>query len=94
MAEDLSAALRKIFFGPVAGLPQKTSTTGTTTTGTATTPSTEPATALTIKQLADSAMEHYKKALDAQKRGDWATYGEEIKLLEEILKKMQTAYSA
>ncbi|MHB1325033.1 MAG: UPF0182 family membrane protein [Thermoleophilia bacterium] len=91
MAEDLSAALQKIFSAPVAGLPQKTSTTGTTTTGTATTPSTEPATALTIKQLADSAMEHYKKALDAQKRGDWATYGEEIKLLEEILKKMQTA---
>ena len=34
-------------------------------------------------------MDHYNKALDAQKRGDWTTYGSEIKQLEDILKQMQ-----
>jgi uncharacterized membrane protein (UPF0182 family) len=98
MEADLSTALQKIFASPIAGLPQNTptagalSTTGTTATGTTTTaplPGTGPA--QSIKQLADTAVDHYNKAVDAQKRGDWATYGSELKLLEDTLKQMQAA---
>jgi uncharacterized membrane protein (UPF0182 family) len=36
-------------------------------------------------------MDHYNKAVEAQRRGDWATYGSEIRLLEEALVQMQAA---
>lgn len=100
MEEDLSKALQKIFATPFTGLPEKTPTGGTgaaagtgTSTGTTTgaTTTQAPGTTQTVKQLADSAMDHYNKAVEAQKRGDWATYGSEIKLLEETLVKMQAA---
>lgn len=89
MEEDLSKALQSIFATSFTGLPEKTSPGGAAPGGTATTP--ETGTIQTVKQLADSAMDHYNKALEAQKRGDWATYGSEIKLLEETLVKMQAA---
>ncbi|MBI5869364.1 MAG: UPF0182 family protein [Actinobacteria bacterium] len=95
MEEDLSKALQKIFATPFTGLPEKTpsggapgTSTGTTTGGT-TTPA--PETTQTVKQLADSAMDHYNKAVQAQRAGDWAAYGSEIKLLEETLTKLQAA---
>ncbi|MHB8793307.1 MAG: UPF0182 family membrane protein [Thermoleophilia bacterium] len=89
MEEDLSKALQSIFATSFTGLPEKTSSGGTAPGGTATTP--ETGTTQTVKQLADSAMDHYNKALEAQKRGDWATYGSEIKLLEETLVRMQAS---
>jgi uncharacterized membrane protein (UPF0182 family) len=39
--------------------------------------------------LAAQARGHYEKAIAAQRAGDWATYGEEIKRLGEILEKMR-----
>jgi len=36
-------------------------------------------------------MDHYNRALNAQKNGDWAAYGSEIKLLEETLAQLQAA---
>ena len=39
--------------------------------------------------LAQQAQETYQRALDAQRAGDWARYGEEIRRLGEILAKMR-----
>ena len=39
--------------------------------------------------LAQRAREHYDRALAAQRAGDWATYGEEIKRLGEVLRQMR-----
>jgi uncharacterized membrane protein (UPF0182 family) len=41
------------------------------------------------KGLASVAGEHYARAINAQKEGNWALYGEEIRKLGEIIKKMQ-----
>jgi uncharacterized membrane protein (UPF0182 family) len=41
------------------------------------------------KGLASSAREHFDRAMHAQREGNWALYGEEIKKLGEIIKKMQ-----
>ena len=41
------------------------------------------------KSLASSAREHYDRAMNAQREGNWALYGEEIKKLGEIIRKMQ-----
>ncbi len=39
--------------------------------------------------LATEARQHYDRALQAQRAGDWARYGEEIKLLGETLERMR-----
>ncbi len=41
------------------------------------------------KGLASSAREHFDSAMNAQREGNWALYGDEIKKLGEIIKKMQ-----
>lgn len=41
------------------------------------------------KGLASSAREHFDRAMNAQREGNWALYGEEIKKLGEIIRKMQ-----
>ena len=39
--------------------------------------------------LAARAREHYQRALQAQREGDWALYGEEIRLLGEVLERIK-----
>jgi uncharacterized membrane protein (UPF0182 family) len=38
--------------------------------------------------LAAQAREHYRRAIEAQRRGDWGLYGEEIRKLGEVLERM------
>lgn len=40
-------------------------------------------------ELIRQAQEHYDRAIEAQRNGDWATYGKEIQGLGEILKKLE-----
>jgi uncharacterized membrane protein (UPF0182 family) len=42
-----------------------------------------------ITQLAAEARTHYDRAVQAQRAGDWAKYGEELRLLGELLAKMR-----
>jgi hypothetical protein len=42
-----------------------------------------------MQRLALEARETYQRALEAQKAGDWAKYGEEIRRLGELLEKMR-----
>jgi hypothetical protein len=41
------------------------------------------------KNLGSAAKEHFDRAMNAQREGNWALYGEEIRKLGEVLKKMQ-----
>jgi hypothetical protein len=38
--------------------------------------------------LAASARDHYQRAIQAQRDGNWALYGEEIKKLGEVLERL------
>ncbi len=49
----------------------------------------EPAGSESLETLAALANEHYARAVQAQRDGNWALYGEEIKKLGEILERMQ-----
>ena len=42
----------------------------------------------TQSDLIKEAKSTYKKAVEAQKKGDWAEYGKEMKRLEKILEKL------
>ncbi len=86
METDLSTALQKIFAAPISGVAQNAPQAG----GQAA-PALATTTTQTVKQLADSAMTHYNNAVNAQKNGDWTTYGSELKQLQDTLNQLQTA---
>jgi uncharacterized membrane protein (UPF0182 family) len=49
----------------------------------------QPAAGSEVDALAAEARAHYDRAIAAQRAGDWATYGEEIKRLGVVLEKMR-----
>lgn len=48
----------------------------------------------TINDLVSKANELYKKAIESSKNGDWASYGENLKQLEEVLNKLNITVNA
>ena len=44
-----------------------------------------------LRTLATEARDPYQRALDAQRQGNWAAYGEEIKRLGDVLQRMEAA---
>ncbi len=82
MDETLDIALARIFGGN-AGLPPKAVADSAKVTPSLRPPSAGPQTA-----LFQQARDHYDRAIAAQKAGDWATYGEEIRLLGDVLRQM------
>ncbi|HTV01322.1 MAG TPA: UPF0182 family protein, partial [Luteitalea sp.] len=51
---------------------------------------TSPANA-TIRTLVQQAEDHYRRAIDAQRAGDWAQYGEQIRRLGDVLAQLREA---
>jgi uncharacterized membrane protein (UPF0182 family) len=81
MEETLDAALGRIFGaaqGEVSPLPA--SETG------AAAPSPRPDATLT--ELLARARDHYQRAVEAQRQGDWSRYGEELKGLGAVLERL------
>jgi uncharacterized membrane protein (UPF0182 family) len=86
MSETLETALDRIFGGtaPDAEAPASLPPMSRGTTSADATPSLRPPdTAQTAK-----ARQHYERAMQAQRDGNWALYGEEIRLLGETLREM------
>jgi uncharacterized membrane protein (UPF0182 family) len=84
MEETLDAAIDRLFPGgrsrqaPAHAAPQATAPAEVTSTP-----------AADLAALAAEARAHYERALQAQREGNWALYGEEIKQLGAVLQKMQ-----
>ncbi|MEW6321072.1 MAG: UPF0182 family protein [Acidobacteriota bacterium] len=89
MERTLDQAINRIFgAGPTAPVPAAAAATPAEdprTTPAADAPPMVPA----LAQLAEEARATYQRALDAQRAGDWARYGEEIRRLGEILSRMR-----
>jgi uncharacterized protein len=81
MEETLDAALARLF--PAAGARPSTAATAQPVR------TVEPAASRAMGELAAQAQRHYERALQAQREGDWAQYGEEIKRLGEVLQRMR-----
>jgi uncharacterized membrane protein (UPF0182 family) len=88
MEATLDAALTKIFGGTVTTTGvQLVSPSGPATATNA--PGAKPGPALPDTQaLIHEASQHYERALQLQRQGDWAGYGDEIKKLGEVLNKL------
>jgi uncharacterized membrane protein (UPF0182 family) len=92
MAETLEAAIDHIFpkSGTRPAAPPET--TATTTSLEPDKPGSTPPNANTIAAHANllaEARAHYDRAMKAQREGNWALYGEEIKQLGEVLQRMK-----
>jgi uncharacterized membrane protein (UPF0182 family) len=81
MQETLEGALSELFGGSATGpaRPAAPATAGTT-------PS--PAASEAVRALILEARTHYEAAIQAQRDGDWARYGEEIRLLGAVLQRL------
>jgi uncharacterized membrane protein (UPF0182 family) len=80
MEETLDAALARLF--PAAGMRRAAART------TAGASAAAPGAAGALGDLAAEAQAHYRRAMQAQRDGDWARYGEEIKALGEVLERL------
>ena len=85
MEETLEASIAKIFgSAPAPVKPDETMTIASTPN--TVTPEAPPRS--DIQGLASRAKQHYDRALRAQREGDWALYGEEIKKLGAVLEQI------
>lgn len=73
MEENLEIALRRLFGVKLAGRTTETASASVMTT---------------TADVAKEAVRIFERALEMQRQGNWAGYGEEIKRLEQILKKL------
>ena len=92
MEETLDVALAKLF-GSGAGAQRPgvgtTSAEQSASSGLQSGTQAAPDATSTIGSLAADAKTHYDRATDAQRSGDWATYGEELKALGAVLERMR-----
>ena len=88
MDRTLDAAITQLFGAPDGAAPRaRPLATGAEEPEVS--PSDAPAPSPSLQQLSDEARRAYEAALAAQRSGDWAKYGEEIKRLGEILGRMK-----
>lgn len=90
MENTLEAGLARLFGSAAPREPAATDTRNTTTEP-ATTAAAPAATTTSpeLAALATQARGHYERAVQAQRQGDWATYGEEWRQLGQALEKMK-----
>jgi len=85
MEETLEAGLARLFGGGGGGGAVGPATAGAAPTGAA-----RPADARAA-DLARQAADSYQRAVEAQRSGDWARYGEELSRLGDLLRQLQAA---
>ena len=85
MEQTLDAALARLFGGTAP--PPPPSSGGDPDERTAATP--RPPVAAPSNALAAEARQIYDRAIEAQRAGDWARYGDELRRLGEVLARMR-----
>jgi uncharacterized protein len=92
MEQTLEAGLARLFGGAAPARVPPTTTTSTSAGPTApVTTAAAPVVAGSpqLAVLAEEAQTHYQRAIDAQRAGDWAKYGDEIRALGQTLDRMK-----
>ena len=98
MEQTLEQALARLFSGAAGPRPAQPSANETAVAQPQAQPAAAnaaaPAGAPQLSSLAADAQAHYQRAIEAQRAGDWAKYGEEIKALGQSLDRMRAPSSA
>jgi uncharacterized membrane protein (UPF0182 family) len=94
MERTLDAALGRLFGGSSRSLRPDDEQTGSREARPAAPGGIEVQDATALPALAGQARAHYDRAIEAQRAGDWAKYGEELRLLGEAIGRMQAAGKA
>jgi uncharacterized membrane protein (UPF0182 family) len=89
MENTLEAGLARLFGGAAPREPAPTDTRGTAAAETAVAAPASTNTSPELAALAAEARAHYERAVQAQRQGDWATYGEELRRLGQTLERMK-----
>lgn len=87
MEPTLDAALARLFGDAAPAPPPEVDQTTRSAPASSPTPVAAAASA-DLSAVAGEARSHYDRAIEAQRAGDWAKYGEEIRLLGEALKRL------
>jgi uncharacterized membrane protein (UPF0182 family) len=92
MEPTLEASIARLFGGaaPPSPTPEIDTTRITATPAPGASPAPAAPAAPDSRALTAEARAHYDRAIAAQKAGDWAKYGEEIRALGEVLERMRT----
>jgi uncharacterized membrane protein (UPF0182 family) len=85
MDDTLDAALEKIFIRGETGRPSDAERPAGATAVSALAPMSGRE---TVEDLAKLARQHYERAIEAQRNGDWAQYGDQIRQLGAVLSRM------
>lgn len=91
MEPTLDAALARLFGGPASAPSPGATTSAAPAAGPATATAQTTSASPNLTALAAEAQAHYDRAVEAQRAGDWAKYGEELRLLGQALKQLQAA---
>jgi hypothetical protein len=86
MEDTLDAALARLFGGAETGAPSEPAEGEAAPTELGPAPAPTPPVGLTV--LAEKARDAYARALEAQRAGDWARYGQEIEALGALLEEL------
>jgi hypothetical protein len=91
MEATLDAAIARLFGEGVRGGPAKVAPVEAPATAAASSAprAASAAAAVDLADLAAQARAHYERAVAAQKAGDWATYGDELRQLGQVLDRMR-----
>jgi uncharacterized membrane protein (UPF0182 family) len=79
MEENLELALQRLFGGEMMREKEISKTAAAM-----------PVQKKTDRQLALEALSHYRKALDFLRKGDWGSYGEELRKMDDILRSFES----
>ena len=90
MEASLDAALSRIFGGAISTASAQTAAPGAPEAAPppGATPGQAPRSAADLQPLIQEANQHYERAQQLLRQGDWAGYGEEIKKLGDVLKRL------
>jgi len=91
MQETLEEGLAELFGGKVPPSSPSTSTAAPSTTPAPAAAAAPSSANAGLAALASEAQSHYERAVAAQKSGDWAAYGEELRQLGRVLERMRSA---
>jgi uncharacterized membrane protein (UPF0182 family) len=92
MENTLEAALARLFGGAAANAaaPEETQA-APGQPGATSPPAPAPQANAQLASLAAEARTHYDRAVAAQRAGDWATYGQELRMLGDVLQRMRAS---